>query len=408
MSRLAAAQRTDWPEVPIWSIARRVSETGYQNLRLLSVYRDWGVVAREGRTDNHNRASEDLSMYQRVLPGDLVLNKMKTWQGSLGVSSLEGIVSPAYIVCRTAQESVHGPYLHHLLRSAPAIAKYGALSKGIRPQQWDLPWEQFRTVQVALPPMDEQRRIADFLDDQVSRLDHVIELRQTQPALLKERYRSRLQGALIDDQDTNPRRPLAVLCDPARPIQYGIVLPGPNFPGGVPIIKGGDVGARRMDADLLQRTQPEIDAQYARSRVAGGDIVISIRGSYGEVCQVPVALSGANLTQDSARIAPSGVDGDWLQAVLETPDLQTQMAMRATGAMVKGLNIFELRRLQVPTPDHSTQVALARVALQERERLDRLTGLLDRSLALLQERKQSLITASVTGRFDVTTARSVA
>jgi type I restriction enzyme S subunit len=187
-----------------------------------------------------------------------------------------------------------------------------------------------------------------------------------------------------------------------------VVLPGPDFPDGVPIIKGGDVAFGRMLPEQLQRTTPEIDAQYARSRVRQGDLVIAIRGSYGEVCKVPGSLNGANLTQDSARIAPLGVDVEWLHAVLETPDLHTQMARRATGAIVKGLNIFELRRLRVPTPEQGDQVALGLAVARERQVLITEQGLLAQSLRLLKERKQSLISAAVTGQFDVTTARSAA
>jgi type I restriction enzyme, S subunit len=83
---------------------------------LLSVYRDLGVVRREGRDDNFNQPGDDLSSYLVVRPGDLVLNKMKTWQGSLGVSSFEGIVSPAYFVAEQVRDA-NPRFLHHLLRS---------------------------------------------------------------------------------------------------------------------------------------------------------------------------------------------------------------------------------------------------------------------------------------------------
>ena len=115
--------------VPLRAIYRRVEARDRADLQLLSVYRDLGVVPRAGRDDNFNKASDDLSAYKVVLPGDLVLNKMKTWQGSLGVSAFEGIVSPAYFVGRRIAE-VDDRFMHHLLRSAPLIAEYGARSMG--------------------------------------------------------------------------------------------------------------------------------------------------------------------------------------------------------------------------------------------------------------------------------------
>jgi len=153
-----------WNCVPIWTIATRKDRKGYPDAELLSVYREFGVIKKSDRDDNHNVESEDLSSYKFVKNGDLVLNKMKTWQGSLGVSPYEGIVSPAYYVCELDQ-NVHRPYIHYLLRSAPYIAMYGSRSKGIRVGQWDLPYEEFREIPVLLPPIKEQLRIADLLTE---------------------------------------------------------------------------------------------------------------------------------------------------------------------------------------------------------------------------------------------------
>lgn len=68
------------------------------DLELLSVYREFGVIPKSSRTDNKNVESENTSKYKVVHKNDLVINKMKLWQGSLGISRYEGFVSPAYIV----------------------------------------------------------------------------------------------------------------------------------------------------------------------------------------------------------------------------------------------------------------------------------------------------------------------
>ena len=88
-----------WSRLTIRAITRDVREHNRPDLPLLSVYRDYGVIRKDSRDDNHNRAGDDLANYKVVQPGRLVLNKMKTWQGSLGVSEYQGIVSPAYITC---------------------------------------------------------------------------------------------------------------------------------------------------------------------------------------------------------------------------------------------------------------------------------------------------------------------
>jgi type I restriction enzyme S subunit len=94
----------------------RVQEVGRSDLQPLSVFLDQGVVPRLIRADNYNRSGADLSKYPVVKPGDIVFNKLRTWQGGLGVSKYEGIVSPAYYVCRPRQ-GVEPRFLHYLLHS---------------------------------------------------------------------------------------------------------------------------------------------------------------------------------------------------------------------------------------------------------------------------------------------------
>lgn len=87
-----------WEIKPLFSLYRKKKRAGFSDEELLSVYRDYGVIKKSSRDDNNNRPSEDLSNYQLVEPSDLVTNKMKAWQGSIAVSGLRGIVSPAYFI----------------------------------------------------------------------------------------------------------------------------------------------------------------------------------------------------------------------------------------------------------------------------------------------------------------------
>lgn len=181
-----------WKRVPMWTIATRKDRKGYPDAELLSVYREYGVIRKRDRDDNHNVESEDLGNYKFVKEGDLVLNKMKTWQGSLGVSPYEGIVSPAYFTCELSKD-IHPPFIHYLLRSQPYIAMYGAASKGIRVGQWDLPFEEFRDLPVLLPEIENQQKIAVYLDQVNSRIDTSIELIKRLGVELKE-----LRASVID------------------------------------------------------------------------------------------------------------------------------------------------------------------------------------------------------------------
>lgn len=141
---------------------------------VLSVYRELGVVKKNERDDNHNKTPLDLTQYKYVRPGDLVINKMKAWQGSVGVSNFEGIVSPAYFVYEFTSKIINKKYLHHLLRGCYKDEMM-RLSGGIRVGQWDLSSYEFERMPIIVPPLPEQQRIADFLDTKCGILDRTID-----------------------------------------------------------------------------------------------------------------------------------------------------------------------------------------------------------------------------------------
>ena len=336
--------------------------------------------------------------------GDTVITKDSETADDIGIAS-HVIDMPQDLVCGYHLAILRpGPrvdprFLTWAMRSGPVRRHLAANATGMT--RMGLTYDAINRSPIPLLDLVEQQRIADFLDDQVSRIDRVMGARRMEVRLVRESRRAELETLL---GSAGEGRPLAALTDPARPIQYGIVLPGPDFPGGVPIIKGGDIGARRLHPEFLRRTDPEIDRAYSRSRVREGDVVIAIRGSVGEVAAVPDTLTGANLTQDSARIAPRGVDSGWLLHVLQTPTVQARVARMIVGATVRGVNIADLRRVVVPTPGIDDQTRLAKLAQSIDTKTLSVTASLENSVNLLEEYKQSLVTAAVTGEIDVTTA----
>ena len=155
----------------------------------LSVYRDYGVIPTDSRDDNHNVISEDTSNYKLVEEGDFVMNKMKCWMGSLGLSDYRGIVSPSYTVMKPLQSNNH-KFTHYLLRSKTYIPQYKRLSYGVREGQWDLRFEDFRELPCCIPPLSEQQQIVSFLDTKTSLIDSLIEKTQRKIQLLKEKRTS--------------------------------------------------------------------------------------------------------------------------------------------------------------------------------------------------------------------------
>ena len=164
-----------WKVSKIKQVIRWKSVKGQPDLPVLSLYRDYGVIPKGSRDDNHNVTSLDTSAYKVVECGNLVINKMKAWQGSLAVSEYNGIVSPAYHICQITSKNICKKYLHYLLRDASYLPEYMRLSTGLRVGQWDLSFDDFKNIPFLLPPLAEQERIAAFLDAECAEIDAVLE-----------------------------------------------------------------------------------------------------------------------------------------------------------------------------------------------------------------------------------------
>lgn len=179
-----------WEIKPIKSLYTRVKKIGFEQETLLSVYREYGVIIKSSRDDNHNRASDDLSPYQLVNIGDLVINKMKAWQGSLAISEYKGIVSPAYyIYTPIITDILHDKFIHNQIRSKYFVQSYKNFSKGIRVGQWDLENDLFVRINLYIPPLSEQTKIVNYLDTETTKINTLITKQKRLIEKLKE-YRA--------------------------------------------------------------------------------------------------------------------------------------------------------------------------------------------------------------------------
>ncbi len=157
--------------------------------QVLSVYREYGVIPKDSRDDNHNVTSEDTSNYKYVVPGNLVINKMKAWQGSMGVSEYEGIVSPAYFIYKFTDNQIMPKYLHYLFRSCYKD-EFRRISGGIREGQWDLSPYEFSNTLLLIPPTDEQNRIVSYIDARISEIESAITEKKQQIETIEEYKKS--------------------------------------------------------------------------------------------------------------------------------------------------------------------------------------------------------------------------
>lgn len=143
---------------------------------------------------------------------------------------------------------------------------------------------------------------------------------------------------------------------PDKPITYGILKPGPQIENGIPYIRVSDFPNNKLNTDNIRKTSKTIDADFSRSSLAAGDILLSIRGTVGRLVVVPPELAKANITQDSARLSIQDiVKQRYLFWFLHSELAQTRMKRAEKGVAVRGINIGDVRALQIPLPSRYEQ-----------------------------------------------------
>jgi type I restriction enzyme, S subunit len=248
---------------------------------------------------------------------------------------------------------------------------------------------KLESVEIPLPPLPEQRRIAAILDKA-----EALRTKRREALAQLDRLAQSIFVEMFGDPVANPKRypmvPLLELVEPERGIAYGIVQRGVDCEDGVPVLRIKDLTDDQIDVQALKRTSPAISAQYRRTVLKGGEIAISIRGTVGRCCIVPKALTGGNVSREIAlvplRLNTSPV---LVLQVLRSPSVQRLIADEVKGVAQSGINLEDLRQLLVvQPPDEDVKRYEANVAVVARLLRDAGSALsnLDQLVAALQYR----------------------
>ncbi|ENZ0348102.1 restriction endonuclease subunit S [Morganella morganii] len=412
-----------WKTMSISRLFSRIKRTGYIEKELLSVYRDYGVIPKSSRDDNNNKPSEDLSPYQLVQPNDLVMNKMKAWQGSIAISEYEGIVSPAYFVYKPNKflfELAHPKYVHYLLRNSIYITQYLSRSKGIRVNQWDLDPDEFRNIELLLPGKIEQEKIYSFLDHETARIDNLIDKQQQLIELLKEKRQAVISHAVTKGLNPDvPMKDSGVEWLGEVPEHWELV---PlkylcNFSGGGTPTKdnlsywqGGTVpwvSPKDMKSFWISETQdyvtPKAVSESSTNYVEEGSLLMVVRSGILQR-NIPVAINIVKVTinQDmkalrfnermKAYYAAYFINGNVNSLLLE---------WTKEGATVESIEHEYLANGLIPVPPIDEQYSIIKSISDQMIRFELLEEKALTGIRLLQERRTALISAAVTGKIDV-------
>ncbi|MDB5346026.1 MAG: restriction modification system specificity domain protein [Schlesneria sp.] len=271
---------------------------------------------------------------------------------------------------------------------------------------------ELRTYPLPLPPLPEQRAIAEALNDAdalLGALDQLIakkrdlkqaamqqiltgQTRLTGFAPVNPRFRQTDLGRY--PSDWNLKR-LGQLVDKSRSIRYGIVQPGKYDARGRLMIRGQDYSKGWVEPTEMFRVSDPIEERYRNARVRSGDLIITIVGAgTGTVESIPDWLNGANLTQTTARIAIDGNEAcsGFCKYILQTKVGTQQVASFIKGGAQPGLNCGDIEKFDIPMPTTvAEQTAIAEVLSDMDAELAGLEQRREKTRAIKQGMMQDLL-----------------
>jgi type I restriction enzyme S subunit len=405
-----------WSAAPLGSLFDRQRVVGREDLPLLSVSYEHGVLPRSESGDTAKRSSGDLSDYLVVRPGDIVFNKLSTWQGAFGISRHHGIVSPAYFVCRPA-DHVDPAFVDYLLHSHIYRAELARLSKWMPPAQFDIGWEDLRRLDILEPPLPEQRAITRFLDFETAKAGELVARYRLLISLLEERRAALAGQAVLWGANSTPSGPSGAHSSgaiserwPVLPLRR-VVSEFVDYRGSTPtktltgirLVTAANVKAGYIDYDAAYAFISE--GEYRERMIRGfpelGDVLLTMEAPLGQCAQVDDAQIALGQRVMLLKVDPKVLNPTYLKWFFLSPAGHDELMSLSTGSTAVGIKASKLKGLPIPVPPLDEQARIA-------ERLEALalqTGPLiaavRRAIELVRERKFGLITAAATGRIGV-------
>lgn len=267
------------------------------------------------------------------------------------------------------------------------------------------------SLNLPVPPMEEQRRIADFLDAETAHIDRLIKLRQRMSTLLKQRERALLDAEIDVHVARFGSLPFRRFI---RRIEQGVSPQCDNFPAGDDewgVLKVSAIKNGQFFSDQNKRLPEDMSSQ-SQYEVSDGDLLITRANTPALVGATAVVIDPPGRLMLCDKIfrvnVTSQLSKDYLSLVAQGTRIRDLCAeaSHGTSQSMANLKTDEIKQWPVPTAPLSEQKAFVRRFEIVSETSRKLIGVINAQVRLLEERRRAVVTAAVTGKLDVRTARS--
>ncbi|EOB3230915.1 restriction endonuclease subunit S [Campylobacter upsaliensis] len=392
---------------------------------LLSVTIANGIIYQDNIENKKDISNDDKSNYKIVPLNAVAYNKMRMWQGAVGVNTLTtGIVSPAYIVA-IPNEKILPNFVSYLFKSKIMIGEFDKNSYGLCLDMNNLRYDDFRNIKIPLPPLQEQKEIAEFLDSKCEKIQNYIDKKQKLITLLQEKKQALINEAVCgrvachterSEISTTAYKPSGIEYLGLIPHHWEVARSGliyKNISSGTTpqsdndeYYKNGNIfwiNSGDLNDSVLTNSKNKITQ---KAMMAYSALKISPKGS------LIIAMYGATI----GKVSILGIDACTNQAccvLCESKYLNTRFVFyyfiakrqdlisMAYGGGQPNISQDIIKNFKIPLPLLQEQKQIANFLDEKCEKINSVIEKTKKQIELIKEYKNTLINEAVCGRIDL-------
>ena len=387
-----------WVEYGLGELFSNRQESGFLLLPLLSLTDREGVIPQED-SNRKNNSSLDRSKYLRVCPGDIAYNTMRMWEGRSALVGLEGVVSPAYTVCKP-NDQVDGSFFCFYFKTQQLIEQFRKYSQGLVKDTLNLKFSAFSEISIQTPFFSEQQKIAECL----STIDELITAQTQKLNTLKTHKKGLMQQLFPAEGETLPKLRFPEFQDAGEweenfldskviKVGSGITPKGgdKNYKNnGRSFVRSQNVGWGELLLDDVAYIDEQTHATFPSTEIENGDVLLNITGaSIGRCVVADSRIKGGNVNQHVCiiRLIAEDLNSEYLKQYLLSRYGQKQIDSFQAGGNRQGLNFAQVRSFSIPHSSQEEQTKIAQFLLS----IDELITAQTQKLATLKTHKKGLM-----------------